>query len=152
MTIRRARPDDAAAFVSLVCALAEFEKLPPPGEGAQKRLVEHAFGEHPKFELFVAELDGEIVAYAAVFVTYSTFRALPSLYLEDLFVHPDARRRGIATAMMKHLREEAVARGCGRLEWTVLDWNEGAQKLYDGLGAAMLDEWRIMRVALPDPA
>jgi GNAT superfamily N-acetyltransferase len=149
--IRRAVPADADAFVSLVDALARFEKLPPPDAAARARLVEHAFGDAPRFELWVAELAGAVVAYAVTFETYSTFRALPTLFLEDLFVHPDARRRGVATAMLATLRAHAEARGCGRFEWTVLDWNEGAQALYRGIGAELLDDWRVCRVDLPDP-
>jgi GNAT superfamily N-acetyltransferase len=149
LVIRFARPEDGPAFVGLVQALADFEKLPGPDEAAARRLVEHAFASPPRYELVVAELDGEIVSYAAFFPTYSTFRAKPTLFLEDLFVHPRARRRGVATAMLAHLRALAESRGCGRFEWTVLDWNEGAQKLYEGVGAKMLKEWRIMRVDLP---
>ena len=152
MLIRRAEPRDADAYVTLVCALADCESLPPPDEAARNRLVADAFADPAKYELWVVEVDGQVIAYAATFMTYSTFRALPSLYLEDLFVHPDARRRGVATAVMTHLRSVAVDRGCGRFEWSVMDWNQGAQRLYEGLGATMLDDWRLMRVRLPDPA
>ena len=125
MDIRRAHPDDADAYVSLVCALADFEHLPPPDEAAQKRLVQHAFADPPKYDLWIVELENRVVCYAVTFVTYSTFRALPSLYI-------------------------AAQRGCGRFEWSVLDWNQGAQRLYEGLGAVKLDDWRLMRVDLPD--
>jgi len=88
------------------------------------------------------------VAYAAHFMTYSTFRARPTLFLEDLFVHPKARRRGIATAMMARLRALAEERGCGRFEWFVLDWNKDAQVLYEGIGAKQIPSWVLCRVDL----
>lgn len=147
-TVRRAVPADAPAYVALVRALAEFEKLPPPDESAAARLVADAFADPPRYELWVAELGGEVVAYAVTFPTYSTFRALPSLFLEDLFVHPSARRAGVATAILARLREEAVARGCGRFEWFVLDWNVDAQKLYARIGAEEQAAWRLWRVKL----
>ncbi|HTM21741.1 MAG TPA: GNAT family N-acetyltransferase, partial [Kofleriaceae bacterium] len=83
------------------------------------------------------------------FPTYSTFLGRPGLWLEDLFVHPDARRRGIATAMLAYLRQVAEGRGCGRFEWNVLDWNVDAQTLYRGIGADLLQEWRLVRLVLP---
>ncbi len=148
MVIRRATEADGPAYLALVRALADYEKLDPPDEAACERLLRDAFSDPPRYELTVAELDGQVVAYAVTFGTYSTFRALPTLYLEDLFVHPDARRRGVATAVLAHLRALAVERGCGRFEWTVLDWNTDAQALYASVGATMLDEWRICRVDL----
>jgi GNAT superfamily N-acetyltransferase len=144
--IRPANPDDGPGYVSLVRALAEFEKLPGPTDEAAMRLLEHAFGKQPYYELLVAEADGRIVAYAAFFHGYSTFRAEPTLYLEDLFVHPDARGQGIATALMKRLAATAVERGCGRFDWCVLDWNERAQVFYQSLGARLLPEWQLCRL------
>ena len=146
--IRKAEPVDGPAFLALVRALAEFEKLPPPDEGAERRLIDDAFGASPRYELFVATIDGDVIAYAATFMSYSTFLAKPSLYLEDLFVAPRARRRGVATAMLAHLEATARARGCGRFEWTVLDWNVDAQKLYLGIGAELMHEWKLVRKVL----
>lgn len=150
MSIRAARPGDGPAIVDLIRALAGFEKLPIPDAGAGERLIRDAFEAtgRRRVELWVAEEEGEVVAYAAWFETYSTFRARPSLFLEDLFVHPRARRRGIATALLAALREEAERRGCGRFEWFVLDWNTDAQALYEKVGARMVADWRLMRVDL----
>ena len=148
MEIRAAKPEDGPAFVALVQALADYESLPPPDDAAKQRLVADAFSDPPKYELWVAELDGEVVAYAALFETYSTFLARPSLYLEDLFVHPRARRRGVATAMMARLEQLALERGCGRFEWSVLDWNTDAQTFYEGLGAEIKQDWKLVRKVL----
>ncbi len=148
VVVRPARREDAPAVLELVRALAVFESLPGPDDGAAARMVEHGFGPTPRYESLVAELDGRLVAYAIFFPTYSTFRMQPTLFLEDLFVHPDARRRGVATAIMTRLRALAVERGCARFEWMVLDWNAGAQALYAKLGATRLDEWRLCRVDL----
>jgi len=148
MEIRPALPADGGRIVELIRLLARFEKLPEPDEAAARRLCADAF-EGGRLELWVAEEQGVVVAYAACFTSYSTFRARPTLFLEDLFVHPSARRRGVATAMLARLRQEAERRGCGRFEWMVLDWNVEAQKLYAGIGATMLPEWRLVRIDLP---
>ncbi|NUN51028.1 MAG: GNAT family N-acetyltransferase, partial [Candidatus Brocadiae bacterium] len=121
--IGAARKSDARAFLDLVTALAHFEKLPPPDAAARRRLVRDAFGPARRYTLWVAREAGRVVAYAIFFFTYSSFLARPTLYLEDIFVHPDARGRGIATAVMRALAAEARRRGCGRFEWMVLDWN-----------------------------
>ncbi len=148
VAVRPARREDAPAIVALVRALADYEQLPGPDDAAHDRFLQHAFGERSLCEPFVAELDGAIAAYAIVFASYSTFRMQPTLFLEDLFVHPSRRRRGVATAIMAYLRALAVARGCGRFEWMVLDWNTGAQALYERVGAKQLVEWRLCRVEL----
>jgi len=146
VTIRPARPADGPAFVGLVRALADFEQLDPPDEPAAARLLDHAFGPRRRFELLIAETEGRVCGYALFFETYSTFRAAPSLFLEDLFVHPDVRRRAIGRALMRELARLAVERGCRRLEWTVLDWNERAQGFYRTLGARVLREWWLCRL------
>jgi GNAT superfamily N-acetyltransferase len=147
--VRPARPEDGPAYVGLVRALADFEKLPGPTAEAARRLVEDAFGPRPRYTLTVAEISAEMVAYAVTFDTYSTFRALPTLFLEDLFVHPRARRRGVGKALLAHLRTHAERNGYGRFEWNVLDWNVEAQQFYRELGAEMLDAWRLCRISLP---
>lgn len=158
--IRAAERADAPALVALIRALAAFERLPGPDDAAVARLVEDAFGSRPRIEVLLAELEAEPggaadaaaapVAYAILFMTYSTFRARPTLFLEDLFVHPRARRRGVARAVLDHLQALARARGCGRVEWMVLDWNTDAQELYDRYGATRLDDWKLYRVDLPE--
>jgi GNAT superfamily N-acetyltransferase len=148
MLIRPALAADGPAILALIAALADFERLPPPTAEAGARLLDHAFGSPQRVELWVAEQDGTVVAYAATFASYSTFLARPTLFLEDLFVHPDARRQGIARAILARLRDEARARGCGRFEWMVLDWNQAARDLYRDIGARELGEWRLCRVDL----
>lgn len=145
-TIRAAAPTDGPLIVELIRGLAEFEKLPGPDDAEAARLLEHAFGSRPRFDVLVAEVDGRVRGYALFFETYSTFRAAPTLFLEDLFVHPDVRKRGIGRGLMLELARVAVARGCARFEWAVLDWNENAQAFYRSLGARMLDDWIACRV------
>ena len=146
VTIRPAAPADSEAIRRLVRALADFERLPPPDETAQARLLADAFGPHPRFEIFLAEVAGRVVAYAFVFETYSTFLALPTLYLEDLFVLPEYRGQRAGYALMQFCAREAVRRGCGRLDWAVLDWNTHAIAFYDRLGGRPLDDWRLYRL------
>ena len=150
MHIRRATREDGPAVLDLIRSLARFEKLPPPDEAAEQRLLRDAFATSPpRFELWVA-VDGgdQVVAYAATFESYSTFLARPSLFLEDLFVHPSARRQGIARRILEHLRTEAQARGCGRFEWLVLSWNEDARSLYRAIGARVEEDWQVVRIVL----
>lgn len=144
--LRRATPEDGAAFVALVRALAAFEGLEGPDAAAVERLLGDAFGPRPRYELTLVELGGQVVAYAAFFETYSTFLALPSLYLEDLFVREDARGRGIGSMLLSHLGLLALERGCGRFEWSVLDWNERARRFYLALGAQISERWQLCRV------
>ncbi len=144
--IRKAGHDDAACFVELVEALAEYEKLEPPDAASKLRLIEDTFGPSPRIEVFLAECEGVTAGYAIVFETYSSFLALPTLYLEDIFVLPAFRRRRIGNALMAAMAELAVTRGCGRMEWTVLNWNQPALDFYEKLGARSMDEWRQYRL------
>ena len=141
LVVRKAVEKDGPAFVRLVQELAAFEKLAGPDAEARARLLEDAFGPRRRFELVVGELDGAIVAYGAYFETYSTFRAAPVLYLEDIYVTPAARRHGVAAAMMHELAREAIRHGCVRMSWVVLDWNKDAQKFYQRLGARPSKDW-----------
>lgn len=146
VTVRKAESADSALLIGLILGLAEFEKLPPPDAAAQSRLIADAFGPKPRFEVFLAEIDGAVAGYAFTFETYSTFLALPTLYLEDLFVLPEYRSRKVGYALMLHLAAEAVRRGCGRMEWVVLDWNTHAQEFYKRLGAKHLPDWHYYRL------
>lgn len=134
MRVRPATPADLPRVVALMRELAEFEKLEGPDDAAAARLGEDAFG-RGRIGVLVGERDGEVVAYAVVLETYSTFLARPLLYLEDLYVTPAARRSGVATAMMGAVAREAQLRGCARVAWAVLDWNEAARRFYAALGA-----------------
>ena len=148
ITLRRAGRADAEAVLGLIIALAEFEDLPPPDTGAQARLIEHGFGDVPKFEVMLAEVEGAVgpVGYALLLQTYSTFLAQPTLYLEDVFVLPEYRKRGIGKALLRHCVRTAFERGCGRMEWTCLDWNTNAQALYERMGARRMKEWYLYRM------
>lgn len=151
-TLRRAERRDAADLLRLICALAEFEKLDPPDADAQQRLTEDAFGEHPRFESWLAFADAnkEPVGYAIILETYSSFLARPTLYLEDIFVLPEFRGRGIGTAFLRHCISLAHERGCGRMEWTCLGWNTRAQTVYEQkLGAQRMSEWLLYRLTRP---
>lgn len=142
--IRPAETRDLPSVIALVRGLADFEKLPGPDAAAEARFYDDfARG---RYRLLVADAGGALVGYALYFFTYSTFLAQPSLYLEDLFVQPDARGRGLGERFMRRLAAESLREGCGRFEWTVLDWNVRAQKFYRSLGAELLDDWRVCRV------
>lgn len=144
--IRHACPDDVPALLSLVRALARYEKLEHEVSGTENDLREHMFGARPRIEGLVVDDGGTLVAFALYFHTFSTFLCKPGVYLEDLFVLPEHRRRGHATALLRALAEVAIERGCGRFEWAVLDWNETAKQFYRSLGAREMSDWRLMRV------
>jgi GNAT superfamily N-acetyltransferase len=144
--IRPAVEADAETFLSLVDALADYEKLDRPTPEARERLVHDAFGPSPRIGVHLAEVEGRAVAYTITLETYSSFLALPTLYLEDLFVLPDARRHGVGSAFFRFLAGEAVRRGCGRMEWVVLDWNQLAINFYEKLGARRLRGWYTYRL------
>lgn len=148
LTIRRAARADADDLIFLITSLADFEHLAPPDAEARERLIEHGFGDRPRYEAYLAEWEGaeRPVGYAFLFETYSTFLARPTLYLEDLFVLPDYRRKGIGGALLDHCIALAHERGCGRMEWTCLDWNVNAQDVYKGLGAKHMEEWLLFRM------
>jgi GNAT superfamily N-acetyltransferase len=149
LRVRQAAPADGPALLELVTALADYEKLPPPDAHARERLLRDGFGPVPRFELLFGELDGRPVAYALYFFTYSSFLARPTLYLEDLFVLPEARRHGMGGAMLRALAERALAADCGRMEWAALTWNRLAIDFYERLGAKALEEWRTFRLDGP---
>lgn len=145
--IRAARTGDGPEFLRLVEELARFEHLDPPDEHGQRRLLRDAFGAQPAYELLVAEpRDGTgLVGYGVVLRTYSSFLGRPTLYLEDLYLSPDHRRRGLGRMFLHHLAALAIERGWGRLEGVVLAWNEGARRFYADTGARELDDWVFFR-------
>jgi GNAT superfamily N-acetyltransferase len=149
MTVRiaPARPEDCGTVFALVQALAEYERLSHAVTGSEDDLRRELFGARPVIESVLA-WDGErAVGFALFFHNYSTFLARRGLYLEDLFVVPEARGRGIGKALIAHCAREAVSRGCGRFEWTVLDWNAPAIAFYRSLGAEVLPDWRVCRLS-----
>ena len=148
-TLRPATPADVPAIVGLIRELAEFEKLTHLCVVTPELLAPQLFGPRPAAEAVVAEADGRVVAFALFFTNFSTFLAKPGLYLEDLYVQPAHRGSGLGTALLKHLGALAVQRGCGRFEWSVLDWNVNAIALYEKMGATVMPEWRICRVTGP---
>ena len=147
VTVRPASPADAETWLELVDALADYEKLARPTPEARARLVHDAFGPEPhRIQVYIAEAEGRAAAYAITCESYSSFLALPTLFLEDIFVLPDARRGGVGRAMFGYLAAEAVRRGCGRMEWQVLDWNQLAIDFYEKLGAGRMREWYSYRL------
>jgi len=127
--------------------LAAFEKLAGRVTATPAQIRENLFGSRPYAEAVIAEDDGRPAGFAVFFPTFSTFRGQPGLYLEDLFVQPEFRGRGIGRALLAHLAKLARQRGCCKFEWVVLDWNDKAMGFYERLGAEALPEWRIYRVA-----
>ncbi|MDQ6629542.1 MAG: GNAT family N-acetyltransferase [Pseudomonadota bacterium] len=145
--IRTAEPRDLDAIVVLIGRLAEFEKLAHLLQVTADKLGPHLFGERPVAEALVAEQGRTVVGFALFFTNFSTFLAQPGLYLEDLFVEPEQRGRGIGKALLTRLARLAAERGYGRFEWTVLDWNLSAIRFYEHMGATVLADWRICRIA-----
>lgn len=144
--IRPCVVDDVPHIFNLIKALAEYEKLAHQVTGTKEDLQEHLFGSPVYAEAIVTEADNKIVGFALFFSNYSTFLTKPGIYLEDLFVLPEYRRRGIGKAMLSYLGKLAITRNAGRLEWSVLDWNESAIAFYQSIGAKVLPDWRICRV------
>jgi GNAT superfamily N-acetyltransferase len=145
--IRDAAPGDEAALAGMIRELAAYEKLADQCVVTPEMLRGQLFGERPAAEALIVHVGEEPVAYAIFFTTFSTFLAQPGLYLEDLFVRPPFRRRGIAAACMRRLALMCRERGCARLEWAVLTWNELAASQYRKMGAAPLEDWRTWRLA-----
>lgn len=147
--LRAARPEDLPALVALIGELAAFEHLSHLFEATPETLGPHLFGERPVAEAVVAQAGDAVVGFALFFTNFSTFLARPGLYLEDLYVQPAHRGSGIGQALLRHLGALAVARGCGRFEWSVLDWNREAIGFYERMGATVMPDWRICRVTGP---
>ncbi|MFQ4146371.1 GNAT family N-acetyltransferase [Chlorogloeopsis sp. ULAP02] len=146
LALRFAEPEDCNTLFELIKALAEYEKLSDAVTGSPLALKEHLFGSAKYVEAILAEYTGQAIGFALFFHNYSTFLTKPGIYLEDIFVLPEYRRQGVGKALLTKVAQVAVERNCGRLEWSVLDWNEPAIKFYRRMGAGILDEWRICRV------
>jgi GNAT superfamily N-acetyltransferase len=146
VTVRPLAPADLPHLLALVDGLADYERLPRPDAAARARLCRDALREPPPFHVLLAEVDGRVVGSAIYLFTYSTFLAQPTLYLEDLFVQPEARGRGAGRALFQACAAEAVRRGCGRMDWQVLAWNAPAIAFYERQGATLLDDWRTCRL------
>jgi len=144
--LRTATEKDVPLILAFITELAEYERLRHEVVVTEKRLRETLFGERRFAEVVLAELEGEPVGFALFFHNYSTFLGKPGLYLEDLYVRPEARGRGVGRRLLTHLAAIAKERGCGRMEWSVLDWNEPAIGFYRSLGARPMDEWTVYRV------
>ncbi len=144
--IRAAGPEDAAVIRELILALATLERKPDAVEVTAEELAAQLAQTEPPFEALLGEVDGEVVGFALFFHSYSTWRGRRGLYLEDLFVRPSHRSRGLGTQLMRELARIAVERGCARMEWAALDWNARAIALYEALGAVPLSEWTTYRL------
>jgi GNAT superfamily N-acetyltransferase len=144
--IRPATRADIPVIAELIGALADYEHLSDQVVLDEARLVEHLFGPRPYAEVLLAQDAGTVVGFALFFYNYSTFLGRPGIYLEDLFVRPEHRGKGFGKALLKAVAKLAVERGCGRLEWSVLDWNAPSIKFYKAFGAVAMDEWTVFRL------
>lgn len=142
-------PERFDDFIALVCALADYEKLDRPSHDAIERLSADAFSEHPRYWAFLVLSDADdAIGYAICLETYSSFLAKPTMYLEDIFVRDDARIRGAGSALLAAVIELGRSRGCGRVDWQVLDWNTVAREFYVRRGASEMSQWLLYRITL----
>jgi len=145
--LRPATRNDLGAILQLIRDLAVYEQLLDECVSTEELLDQHLFGEHPKAEVLLAEWDGEVAGFGLFFHTFSTFLGKPGIYLEDLFVKPPYRGKGIGKALLMYLARLARVRDCGRVEWSVLNWNEPSIRFYESLGAKRMDKWSMFRLA-----
>jgi GNAT superfamily N-acetyltransferase len=144
--IRPATRNDASLIVQFIRSLAEYERAPEAAVVRSEDLLRDGFGAEPKFRVVIAEWDGQPAGFAFYFFNYSTWQGRPGLWLEDLFVKPEFRGKGIGKALLVHLAQIALRENCGRFVWQVLNWNTPSIEFYNSLGAKVLDEWLTMRV------
>lgn len=144
--IRRAEKDDAEVLLNLIDELATYEQQPKLAPDIRARLIRDGFDEPLRFTTLLAEADDEVVGYALFFETYSSYLAKPTLYLEDIFIKPEARGKGAGLALFKMCVQEAIKRECGRMEWSVLDWNKPAIEFYEKISARHLNDRRVYRM------
>jgi len=147
LSVHRARPDESGLIYALLCELAEYEKLTHEVEATEANIAAALFCDHPKLSCEIAEWNGEGVGFALWFFNFPTFSGRPGIYLEDLFVRPAFRGKGIGKALLSHLARLGVEHNCSRLQWSVLDWNTPSIEFYKSLGAVMMDEWTLCRVS-----
>jgi GNAT superfamily N-acetyltransferase len=145
-TIRTATPEDIPQILAFIRALAAYEREPDAVTATEADLMRDGFGPNPFYFCLIAEIDGQPAGFAFYFFNYSTWMGRPGLYLEDLFVHPEFRGRGIGKALLQKVAAIAVEKNCPRLQWEVLDWNTPAIDFYSAMGAEFLDAWRNVRV------
>lgn len=146
LTIRAADRDDCGLILEFITELAEYEKLAHEVSATQECLADSLFGEKPAAEVVIAQWQGQPAGFALFFTNYSTFLGKPGIYLEDLFVRPEFRGHGIGKSLLSHLAGLVIARGGGRLDWWVLDWNKPAIDFYERIGARGMGEWMPMRL------
>lgn len=146
ISIQLATVDDVDDILRLIQGLADYEKLSHEVVATREKIIETLFGEKPFAECLLAKMDGQTVGFALFFHNYSTFLGQPGIYLEDLFVQPDFRGKGIGRKLLQSVAQIAVQRKCGRLEWAVLDWNQPAINFYDSLGATAMKQWFTYRL------
>jgi GNAT superfamily N-acetyltransferase len=146
LTIRPANAEDISVILELIRGLAEYERAPQAAVATAEDLRRDGWGPDPKFRCVLAEWDGQPAGFALFFYNYSTWQGRPGLYLEDLFVRPQFRGRGIGKALLVHVAQIAVRENCGRYQWQVLDWNTPAIEFYKSLGAKVMNEWLTMRI------
>lgn len=146
LLIRPATPSDVPEILRLIRDLAVYERLEAMAVGTDATLRQSLFGPQPAAEAILAEVEGRAVGFALFFTTFSTFLCKPGIHLEDLFVEPQHRGAGIGKALLRHLARLAVERGCGRLEWNVLDWNTPSIRFYESLGGKIMKEWQLVRM------
>jgi GNAT superfamily N-acetyltransferase len=149
VVIRKVDAENVTDFLSLIDKLAEYEKLAPPSAEAKARLRTDCLSATPKFSAFLAQFEGRYVGYIIYYFTYSSFLALPTLFIEDIFVLEEYRGRGVGEKMFSYLKQVAKREGCGRIEFTVLKWNKSAQEFYEKNGAKRL-EWYFYRLTKED--
>ncbi len=149
LVIEKVKAETFDDFLVLIDKLAEYEKLDPPDEEAKRRLLRDCLSEKPKYEAFIGKISNKPVSYIFYFFTYSSFLALPTLFIEDIFVLSEYRRQGVGQKMFDFLKETAKHDGCGRIEFTVLKWNKSAQKFYEKNKAKCL-EWFLYRLEKKD--
>ena len=147
LSIRQATADDIPLIIELIGELAEYERMPDEAIATPEDLLRDGFCGQPRFYLEIAEWSGQPAGFALWFFNYSTWQGRPGLYLEDLFVRPPFRKKGIGKALLTYLAKVAVEKGCGRYQWQVLDWNTPAILFYESLGAKAMKEWLTMRVS-----